>query len=119
MTALHFSLALVCVLAISIGQILFKRTGLQIETTGTAFDAQVLLTGMGALVLYAGASLLWIFLLRFVELKLAYPIMALSFIITPLLAQLFLSEKIGGQYLFGMALIIAGIVVITRTGVSS
>ncbi len=119
MTAIHFGMALLCVLAISIGQILFKRTGLQIESTGSVFAAQVLLTGIGAMVLYAGASLLWIYLLRFVELRYAYPIMALSFVITPLLAHLFLSEKIGGQYLFGMALIIAGIVIITRTAASS
>ena len=119
MTTTHFSFALLCVLAISVGQVLFKRTGLQIETTGSVFDARVLLTGLGAMLLYAGASLLWIYLLRFVELKFAYPIMALSFVITPLLAHLLLSEKIGGQYLLGMALIITGIVVITQSAVSS
>ena len=118
MTAIHFGIALLCVLAISIGQVLFKRTGLQIETTGTVYDSRVLLSGLGAMLLYAGASLLWIYLLRFVELKFAYPIMALSFVITPLLAHLLLSEKIGAQYLLGMALIIAGILVITRTAIS-
>jgi drug/metabolite transporter (DMT)-like permease len=66
------------------------------------------------LLLYLFTTVLWVSLLRFLDLKLAYPIMALAFIIVPVLANLFLSEKIEFNTIIGALFIVIGIFISTR-----
>jgi drug/metabolite transporter (DMT)-like permease len=113
MTAAHVTLALVCVGVIAAGQLLFKRVGIEIERLGAGwFEPRVIALAAAAFALYAAATLLWIHLLRYVELSRAYPFMALSFVLVPLFSMLVFGERLGGAYLAGVALIVAGVAVI-------
>ncbi len=116
MTPYYFSIVLACVLAISSGQILFRKTGLEAEALGV-FHIKTLTVAAIALAVYGVASLAWIYVLRKVPLTLAYPFVALSFVIVPVLSRYFFGEQLNIHYFVGAALIVAGIGVIS-TGAS-
>lgn len=63
--------------------------------------------------LYLAATFAWIWLLRTAPLSRAYPYMALSFVLVPLMSAFFFRESLSAQYVIGIALVIAGIVVAT------
>ena len=85
MTPSITSVTILCVLGISIGQILFGIT-----------------------------TLVWIWVLRHAPLHIAYPFMALAFLIVPTLGWLFLDESIRIATLVGGVLILAGITIAAR-----
>ena len=90
---------------------LFKAVGLAVASADTVFDARALTLGGAAAVLYVIATLAWIWLLKTTPLSRAYPYMALSFILVPLMSAVFYRESLSLQYLLGIALVVAGIVV--------
>ena len=116
MTLRQVIFALVCVLAISIGQLLFKRVGLALGKSGSWFDVAVLVYAGCAFTLYAGATLLWIHLLRSVELSRVYPFMALSFVAVPLASAWLFGDRLSAMYFVGVILITLGVGVIGRSG---
>lgn len=62
-----------------------------------------------ALVLYGAATYLWIAILQRVPLSIAYPFVALGFVIVPFGAWLLFGETVGWRYAGGVVLIMAGI----------
>ena len=112
MTPLYFVIVLACVLAISSGQILFRKTGLQIEALGM-FHPQTIAIALVAFAVYGVASLGWIFVLRKVPLSLAYPFVALSFVLVPLFSRYIFGEPLTMAYFAGAAFIVVGIGVIS------
>jgi drug/metabolite transporter (DMT)-like permease len=105
---------MVCVTAIAAGQLLFKLSARKVADTepvsvfiDLACDPWFIL----AIILYAGATLLWVWILRQVPLTVAYPFFALTFVFVPLLSGIFLGEKVDLTYYAGVGLIIAGITV--------
>lgn len=103
-------LALSCVLAISAGQVLFKMVGNQTRH-GLGLRAFILLGVAG--LLYVGATLVWIYVLRFNPLIRVYPYMALSFVIVPIASCLVFGESVSVRYIMGSAIMICGLVVLT------
>lgn len=103
-------LALVIV-GMSSGQILFKMASMSMN--GRPLDLLSLLNPslIGALIIYGVATLLWVYLLREVPLNVAYPFVALSFVIVPLLSQQIFGELYSWRTLAGSAIIIFGIFV--------
>ncbi len=116
MSALQLLLTVVCVLAICIGQILFKYVGVTYQNTGTLLDLKVIAMSVLALTIYGAATVLWIYLLRFIPLSKAYPYMALSFVIVPIFSAVFFREPLSAAYFMGTALILSGLVVVSRFG---
>ncbi len=114
MTPLITAITILCVLGISLGQILFKKAAASIADA-TQWQQWVfngwLIT---ALALYGITTLVWIWVLRHAPLHIAYPFMALAFLIVPCLGWLFLGEPIHVQTLVGGALILAGITLATH-----
>ena len=108
------AITILCVLGISLGQILFKKAAASIADA-TQWQQWVfngwLIT---ALALYGITTLVWIWVLRHAPLHIAYPFMALAFLIVPCLGWLFLGEPIHVQTLVGGALILAGITLATH-----
>ena len=107
-------LTLLCVLLLAIGQILFKSAAGQWRVDGwTWATARSFLspTMVVALVIYAVATVLWVYVLRSAPLVLAYPLFSLAFIVTPIFAHFALGEPLGLRTLVGGAIIIAGVVV--------
>ena len=105
---------LACVCVISTGQLLFKLAAGHLDFRRPFADPRGLLILGVALALYGGATLVWVAVLRHAPLSRIYPIMALSFVLTPLGGMLILKEPIAGTYWAGVALILAGLVVISR-----
>ncbi len=96
---------------LSTGQILFKKAAL-VDQGGGLFAALTNYWLLLALILYAIATVLWIWLLRTVPLSIAYPFTALGFILVPLAATLVFGEELGWRFAIGSFLVITGIVVI-------
>ena len=107
-------LLLACVLAISCGQILFKRAGLELQLLGTWQSLRVWAWVGVAGLIYGTATLLWIHLLRYLPLSQAYPFMALSFVVVPVVSHLLFDETLHLQQVFGMCLVLLGLLVMTR-----
>jgi drug/metabolite transporter (DMT)-like permease len=103
------ALTLLCVLSISVGQILFKKAAgaFLMPLTWQAFVFNGWL--IASLVLYGLTTLGWVWILRNVPLHLAYPFMGLAFLIVPTLAWMFLGEPLHWRTLAGGLLIMAGV----------
>ncbi len=92
---------LVSVVLASVGQLFLKL--------GVGRLSLPLLVGLA---LYGLSTLAWLFLLRSVPLSRAYPLLALNFVLVPLLSRLFLGEKLGPDYVAGTLLLLGGLALI-------
>jgi drug/metabolite transporter (DMT)-like permease len=114
MNAHNFLLTIVCVIGIAIGQILFKQAARSLVPSDGIIAMLTNAWLLIALLLYGGATLLWIYVLRSTPLALAYPLFALAFVIVPVLSAVFLGEPLRLSYFVGGALIIAGVSISTQ-----
>jgi drug/metabolite transporter (DMT)-like permease len=114
MTTVNLLLTLVCVIGIAIGQILFKQAARSLipgdGLIAMATNAWLLF----AFLLYGGATLLWVYILRTTPLALAYSLFALAFVIVPILSAVFLGEPLRLSYFIGGALIVSGVFISTQ-----
>lgn len=114
MTGMEALLLTVTVAAIASGQVLFKLA----STAWIPGSGMWGLLGLGwfwvGLVVYGGATLAWLALLRTVPLSVAYPFFALAFFIVPLLSWWLLGESVGPRHFVGALLIGAGVWVSVR-----
>ncbi|RRJ85242.1 4-amino-4-deoxy-L-arabinose-phospho-UDP flippase [Aestuariirhabdus litorea] len=101
--------ATLCVIALAIGQILFKASANTLAETGSFLSSKVAIPLLAALLLYAAATIAWVWVLQRIELGRAYPLMALAFVLVPLGSHFAFGEQYPTQYYFGVAIIIAGI----------
>lgn len=102
-------ITILCVLGISLGQLLFKKAA-QALPVAASWEHWVFNIWLAtALVLYAGTTLAWVWVLRHAPLHLAYPFMGLAFLIVPLSAALWLGEPLRWQTLAGGLLIVVGV----------
>jgi drug/metabolite transporter (DMT)-like permease len=108
------TIAVLCVLGIAIGQILFKLSANSLNQTGSFFAAKTATTLFVALVLYGITTIAWVWVLQKIELGRVYPLMALAFILVPLGSHLILGERFQPQYFVGVVLIMLGIVIAVR-----
>jgi len=100
-------------LMLATGQILFK---LAAASTAAGLNSIAGLRGLLvnpwfwlALLLYGAATYLWIAILQKMPLAIAYPFVALGFVIVPLGAWVLFGETVGWRYAGGVVLIMAGI----------
>ncbi len=107
-------IAILCVLGMAIGQILFKLSATSLAQTGSFFAFKVVATLVLAMLLYAITSIAWVWVLQKTELGRVYPLMALAFILVPIGSHLVFGERFQHQYFVGVALIMIGIVVTVR-----
>lgn len=110
-----YLVALICVMGIAAGQILFKLSANSLHKTGSLFDPSTLLTVFSAFALYGITTIAWIWVLQKADLGKIYPLMALAFVIVPIGSYLFFQEKFNPQYFIGVILIVAGIVIAVRS----
>ena len=110
-----YIIALICVVGIACGQILFKLSAASLHRTGSLFDPATLLLLLSSFALYGIMTIAWIWVLQKAELGKIYPLMALAFVIVPLGSHLMFGERFQHQYFVGVALIMAGIIVAIRS----
>jgi len=116
MSVTHLLLILVCVISIALGQLVFKKAGMEWESAGTWINFHVIVAIGLALLIYGFATVLWVYILRVVPLNQAYPFVALSFIIVPVASSLVYKEALAYSHIIGFLLIVSGIVAISRSG---
>ena len=106
----HFILTVLTVLALSIGQILFKLAARGLDGT-ESLVSQIMVNHYLwiALTVYAVATIFWIGLLRQIPLSVAYPFVALAFFIVPVLGHWILGEPLRWQNLVGAVAIVVGV----------
>lgn len=112
MTLLQLAFILLTVCALAVGQILFKLAAQSISFSRDAwlsslFEPRLLI----ALVVYAVATVMWLAVLKMLPLRVAYPFVALAFVIVPIMAHFILGEKLSWNTFVGAALIGAGVYV--------
>jgi len=101
------------VVAVAIGQILFKKSAIVINELGGFLNIKFLTFISIAAILYIASTLLWIWLLRRVDLGKTYPYFALCFLIVPLVSNVVFHEPLGPRYWVGVLLISGGVVLAT------
>ena len=97
-------LSVICVSGLAAGQLLFKQAAAALPAEPVLADWLTNPWLYAALGLYGAMTILWIWILRHAPLSIAYPFMALAFIIVPLLARLVFGEPLSWQTLAGGAL---------------
>lgn len=106
--------AILCVVGLAIGQILFKVSAIALTESGTLFAIKPAAILFAAMCLYGATSVIWVWVLQEVELGRVYPLMALAFILVPLGSYLVFGERFQPQYFIGVAMIMIGIVVAVK-----
>ena len=104
-------IAIICVVGLAVGQILFKISAIALKESGTFFAIKPAAIFLAAICLYGITSVLWVWMLQKVELGRIYPFAALAFIFVPLGSHFFLAERFQLQYFIGIAMIIVGIII--------
>ena len=107
-------LILLTVSMVSAGQVLFKYVSLMIAAGQPVMSVKVMAVIVSAFFISGCGSLVYIGLLRTMSLSAAYPFMALSFVMVPACGVILFGDNLRGPYYLGIALIILGIIVITR-----
>jgi drug/metabolite transporter (DMT)-like permease len=110
-------LTLLCVALLAVGQMLFKSAANQWRVDGWSWSSVSTLFSpsfVAAMALYAGATILWLAILRVVPLSIAFPVFALSFLFVPVLAHFVWGEPLTARTLLGGAIIVIGVIVSVR-----
>lgn len=100
------------------GQILLKYAMTQVGPLN--FSPSVLLKALSqpflpiALVIYALALVLWLEVLSKTPLSVAYPVLAVTYVLVPLISQFVFNERLDAMHYVGMFLILAGVAIIGR-----
>jgi drug/metabolite transporter (DMT)-like permease len=96
-----------------VGRIGAEHTSHPVETLLRIFTTSLILM---ALPLYGGALILWLVAISRLDLSFAYPLLALAFVLNPLLARLLLGEGIPWERWVGILVICVCVVIVSRTG---
>ena len=100
-------------LLISSGQVLFKLVSARMAAVDASAIRSLVIDPyfIGAMIVYAIATLSWIIVLRSVPLGIAYSFTALGFLFVPILSFLLFNEVLTLRYFAGAFLIMAGLTV--------
>jgi drug/metabolite transporter (DMT)-like permease len=110
-----YFIALICVIGIAIGQILFKLSAAALQKSESYLDIAFLTSLCSAFLVYGITTIAWVWVLQKVELGKVYPLMALAFVLVPIGSHFIFGEKFQAQYFLGVAVIIAGIFIAVKS----
>lgn len=108
-----YLVALVCVVGIATGQILFKLCSIATLQNGSFVSKSALAAFAGAIIMYAITSVAWVWVLQKIELSRAYPFMAIAFVLVPSASYYLFGEQLSSQYSLGVAFIVLGFFVLS------
>ena len=91
----------------------FAPDGAMIAKAASLLFSPLVLAGLA---LYGVGTVLWLFALRQLDLSLAYPFVAMSFVMVALSGMIVLGEPVQPTRLVGIGLIILGLLVMARGG---
>jgi uncharacterized membrane protein len=106
--------AVICVIGMSLGQVLFKVSAESLNETGSIFATRTFLILSGTFGVYIVVSFGWVWVLRKAQLGEVFPFYSLAYILVPLASYHFFGERFSDGYLLGVALIISGLLLCGR-----
>lgn len=120
MTGQIWAIALLSIALSAIAQLLMKTGMMGLRASDMSTVPLLVATAtnpyiVGGFAAYGIGAILWLKVLSRADLSLAYPLVSLGFILVALLSWLVLGERITTGRIAGMALIIAGVLVMGRT----
>ncbi len=95
-----------------IGPIDIGNTSMVFGLIGKVFQTPLVLAGV---ILYVLSSFFWLIALSQVELSFAYPFVGLAYVLVALFSWIFLGEGVNAIRWLGIALIVAGVVFVSRS----
>ena len=117
-------LVLICVFAGAAGLILWKHgmsnmeeiSGVedfaQVKTISSIFTDKYILLGI---IFYGMALVLWLGAMSTLDVSFMYPMLSLGYVVTAILAFAFLGEHVGPMRWLGIALVVVGCFLITKS----
>jgi len=123
MTVVSLALILMAVILGAAAQLMLKAGANAVGTfpfdpgtlAAAAFKLAVEPRVLAGVALYAASLVAWILALSRVEVSIAYPMVALGYVITVLAAWWWLGESVTPLRLAGVALIVLGVVVVAKS----
>jgi len=104
-----------CVLGLSTGQVFFKMAANAAAQAGSYMVLPVMVWMSAALLIYGVATFAWVWALQRTELGRVYPFTALAFVLVPIASHFIFGERFSTAYFIGVALIVAGLVLVARS----
>jgi drug/metabolite transporter (DMT)-like permease len=83
-----------------------------IQSMAQVLAAPLVWLGLGC---YGLATVVWLAVLSRLDVSLAYPLLALNFVLVPLLGWLILGEQVPSWRWFGVGFVLVGVTIIART----
>ena len=106
----------------ALGQVTMKRgvsTGAVQDSISDPFHAIVSFASSGSVIaglaMYGVSAVVWLFVLARLDVTMAYPFMALGFLVTMVLGAVFLGEQIDANRLAGTLLVAVGVILVARS----
>jgi len=116
MTTTAFFLLIIAIILSTFGEVLLKagvnRIGTITLAPGTLIRAFLQWQVLAGFVLLFGGSLFWLAVLSRVHLSIAYPLLAIGYILTTIWALVFLKEPVPTSRWLGIGAICSGIVLV-------
>jgi len=95
-----------------VGALQMNSLGAILQTVWRVFTTPLVIIGLA---FYGVGSVFWLAVLSRLDLSFAYPMLALTYVLVPLSAHLFLGEKVPPLRWVGIGVVIVGVVIISRT----
>jgi drug/metabolite transporter (DMT)-like permease len=95
-----------------IGQLLFKNSALTANEVNNFINYKTITSLVLAIFIYVLATILWIIVLRKIDLGKIYPIMALAFVMTPIGCHFLFGENFSNNYIIGASILLIGLLII-------
>jgi multidrug transporter EmrE-like cation transporter len=108
-------LAVMSILLGAIGQFGLKLASADLQTGNGLWQLGLSMLNQKmilAIVCFAASMLMWIFVLRKMELSIAYPMVSLGYVFVMLLSIQFLNESICFSKIIGTGMIVSGVIVL-------
>jgi drug/metabolite transporter (DMT)-like permease len=106
--------AILCVIGMSLGQVMFKVSAESLNDTGSIFMPRTFFILAITFFVYVLVSVGWVWVLRHAQLGEVFPFYSLAYILVPLASYHLFDERFSNGYLLGVALIIAGLLLCGR-----
>lgn len=94
-----------------VGRIDAEALSRPVQTLVRIFTTPIILAGIA---MYIVGTLIWLVVLSRMDLSFAYPLVATTYVFTPLLAHLLLNEPIPTLRWLGIAFILVGVFIVAR-----
>ncbi|MFS8087181.1 MAG: EamA family transporter [Acidobacteriota bacterium] len=119
MATMHWMLLLIGVLMSAVGGLFLKIGAVQVQYDDGVIEIfrQVMFnwTIVIGVLMYFIPVLIWIFLLKRVELSFLQPLFSMVYVVTPVLASIFLNENVTTARWLGIGAIIVGVIIVARS----